>query len=98
MRILVLCLTLAAGPAVAEEAEPPGADGMAEGLRLFGEGARTMLDGLLDELGPQMRGLAGRLGDLNAYHPPEVLPNGDIILRRKQPLESEPPADGEVEI
>ena len=28
--------------------------------------------------------------DLGQYHPPQVLPNGDIILRRKTPLENGP--------
>jgi len=30
------------------------------------------------------------IGDIDAYHPPEMLPNGDIILRRKTPLERGP--------
>jgi hypothetical protein len=27
------------------------------------------------------------IGDLRNYHPPEKLPNGDIIIRRKTPAE-----------
>lgn len=36
---------------------------------------------------PMMRELAKMMGDLTHYHPPEVLPNGDIIIRRKLPAE-----------
>jgi hypothetical protein len=32
-----------------------------------------------------MQALAQILGDLDQYEPPEVLPNGDVILRRKPP-------------
>lgn len=46
------------------------------------------------EMGPALRDLLGRVEDWSAYHPPEMLPNGDIIMRRKEPLE-EPPAERE---
>ena len=46
------------------------------------------------EMGPALRDLLARVEDWNAYHPPEILPNGDIIMRRKEPLE-EPPAETE---
>lgn len=46
----------------------------------------------LEELGPALEQLAETLGDMSAYHPPEVLENGDIIIRRKTPLTpSDPP-------
>jgi hypothetical protein len=44
-----------------------------------------------EEMGPALRDLAGRIGDLNDYHAPEMLPNGDIILRRKVPLAPDTP-------
>lgn len=43
---------------------------------------RTML--------PMMRELAEMIGDIDQYHMPEKLPNGDILLRRK--TEPEAPA------
>ncbi len=49
----------------------------------------------LEELGPALESLAEQLGDLNAYHPPEVLENGDIIIRRKAPSGREPEAEPE---
>ncbi len=48
------------------------------------------LEDLQRELGPVLEGFQEQLGRLDAYHPPEILPNGDIILRRKQPGETTP--------
>lgn len=56
------------------------------------------------ELGPALESLQDQLSRLDAYHPPEILPNGDIILRRKRPEEvepspgSEPDQDGSIEL
>ncbi|MEY8880987.1 hypothetical protein [Donghicola sp. XS_ASV15] len=43
-------------------------------------------------MGPALRDLADKIGDLNDYHAPEKLPNGDIILRRKEPMPDAPDA------
>ncbi|MFD0980180.1 hypothetical protein [Tropicimonas aquimaris] len=56
-------------------------------LRAFAEDFMPMLDEFSD-----------LIGDLDMYHPPEKLPNGDIILRRKTPLEVPPAEDVEVDI
>lgn len=71
-----------------------------EGLDLFSQGTRLLLRGLMNEFEPALKGLEGALEDLNSYHSPEVLPNGDIIIRRKVPLQVEPEVgkDGEVEL
>lgn len=45
---------------------------------------------------PMMRDLARIMGDISNYHAPEILPNGDIIIRRKVPGEIVP--DGEIDI
>lgn len=95
---LVLSAALAAAPLHADDrADDRAEDGardMGEGLSLMEEGARLLLRGLMAEMEPTLRELEGLVEDLNAYHPPEILPNGDIILRRKEPLE-EPPAEAE---
>lgn len=75
-------------PAAAEEGE------FAEGLDLLGQGTRLLMEGLMDEFGPALNGLRESLSDLDAYHAPEILPNGDIIIRRKTPAEGEIPEDG----
>lgn len=41
------------------------------------------MQGFLDEMGPAFADIMGEVKDWSAYHPPETLPNGDIILRRK---------------
>jgi hypothetical protein len=52
-----------------------------------------------ERMGPALADILDKMGDLSAYHPPEMLPNGDIILRRKTPqeIEEENP-EGEIEI
>ncbi|RKF14924.1 hypothetical protein D6850_08640 [Roseovarius spongiae] len=48
------------------------------------------------KMGPALADIMGKIDDLSAYHVPEMLPNGDIIIRRKTPEERiEPPAPGE---
>ena len=96
MRRLALILTLGLVlPASAQEApRDPG-----EGSDLFSEGTRLLLEGLMQQLAPALRELRDTLDGIDAYHPPEVLPNGDIIIRRKTPLVPEDPTeDREVEI
>lgn len=69
---------------------------MSEGFSLLQQGTRLLLEGLMKELGPALLELEGRLIDLNAYQVPEVLPNGDIIIRRKVPLDG--PDEGEIDL
>ena len=89
---LLIPFALIAAPAFAQTtAEPEGRDLMGEALRLF-------MRGLLEEMEPAMDDLSALLENLDAYHAPEVLPNGDIIIRRKTPLEPEEPAEGEIDL
>jgi hypothetical protein len=75
---------------------------MAPALQDLGEALTTMgpaMQNFLREMGPAMAALLNRVGDLSAYQAPELLPNGDIIIRRKPeagPLP--PPQDGEIDI
>ncbi len=82
---IILCLALAT-PAVAEESD------LSEGLGLIDQGARLLFEELMGQFGPSLEAFRDQIGDLGAYHPPEILPNGDIIIRRRQPVE-EPPLD-----
>jgi hypothetical protein len=82
---LVAALWLAALPAAAQESETE------EGRDLLSEGTRMLLEGLLGQMEPALRELQGALRELDAYHPPEILPNGDILIRRKTPGEMETP-------
>lgn len=83
-----------------------------EGVNLIEEGARLLLREFIDELEPKLEDFLGKaeemrptlealqemIGDISNYHLPEVLPNGDIIIRRRTPLEVELSEDGEVEL
>jgi hypothetical protein len=95
-RALAACLLIAATPLAAEEpAETPNPD-FAEGSGLMQEGARLLLRGFMTEMGPtivQMEQLVQLLGDFDKFYPPEVQPNGDIIIRRRIPLNPGLPGD-----
>ena len=43
-----------------------------------------------------LRDLMTLMGEVDNYNAPEMLPNGDIIIRRKTPLENTP--EGETEL
>ena len=100
----LLVLALLALPAAAQEAEPPTL--MERGLRLLMEGlaeemepALRDLRDLAEDARPLMEQLRDQLGEafagLEAYHPPEVLENGDILIRRKRPGDAPPEAEVE---
>lgn len=90
----VLCAALLAAPANAQDGD------MSEGLNLLEEGTKLLLRGLMSEMGPAMEQMSDdlreALGNLSAYHAPEFLPNGDILIRRKTPLQAEPDPDVEI--
>ena len=95
----ILLLALLAAPATAQETEP-------EGRGLMERGAEMMMRGLLEEVAPAIEdletammlldGLVGRVGE---YEAPEMLPNGDIVIRRKREVDPlREPGDGEIEL
>ncbi len=49
----------------------------------------------LEEMGPAFGNMLSEIKDWTAYHPPEVLPNGDIIIRKKIEPQEKPEADPE---
>jgi hypothetical protein len=93
---LAIALTLAV-PAAAQQADTPAEDGwslMERGAGLLMEGLRNEMEPTLQEMAdafagaePLFRDLVGMMDDLTSYHAPEVLPNGDILIRRKTPAE-----------
>ncbi|SFE07751.1 hypothetical protein [Roseivivax sediminis] len=52
-------------------------------LRALAEDLGPELQDFVSEMGPALRGVLERVEDWSAYHPPEILDNGDIIMRRK---------------
>jgi hypothetical protein len=95
MKKLILIFALSATPALAQEADTD------KGLSLLQEGAGLLLRGMMADMEPAMqdmadsfakaepmlRDLMAMMDDLTQYHAPEVLPNGDILIRRKLPAE-----------
>lgn len=98
---LILSAALAL-PATAQEAEEPG---IRDGLGMLSEGSRLILEGLMDEMRPfvedqmipLLQDLNGMIDDMSAYHAPEILPNGDIIIRRRVPQDDTGAAPDEPE-
>ena len=117
---LTLVVALTALPLRAQDLTPPPLpDAPAdEGSGLIEEGARTLLRGLMEELDPairdlgalvteyepMLRELSALVGNIDDYQAPELLENGDILIRRKPdapvaPDEPQPdPGTGEVEL
>ncbi len=60
------------------------------------ERLEALIDRLFDRLEPGFEALEDMLGDLRGWHAPEILPNGDILIRRRtQPFGApdDPPVD-----
>lgn len=94
--ILALALALALLPATLRADDAPQANPqLSEGAQMLSEGMKLLLRGLVDESAEGWGRLTDWLGDLSQYEPPERLPNGDIIIRRKPSLD---PETGETEI
>lgn len=99
MRFVIPALVLAASPALAQEDDPGP----------FGFGAEGMMRELLREMVPNVRDLEGAMtmlgavmDEIESYEAPEMLPNGDIIIRRKRDGDEDGgpaiPPDGELEL
>lgn len=113
-RYAVPVLLLLSAPVAAQETDAPslmerGAQMFLEGLMQEVEPGLQELRDLAKEFGPAMQGFLSEMGpslgklleevqDWSAYHPPEILPNGDIILRRKEDRRPETTPDGSIEL
>ena len=81
---------LAAAPLKAEE-QSDGILPNEEEMRELGALAERMLRQFADEASPMVERLKALVDDLDAYQAPEMLPNGDIIIRRKRDAEPAAP-------
>ena len=102
---VMFCLAFASPAMAQDAEDAPslmerGAQMFLEGLLQEVEPRLDELQDLADEFGPAMRGFFEEMGpalgslleqveDWSAYHPPEILLNGDIIIRRKTEDEME---------
>lgn len=105
-RALILALFLSASPVLAQQSD------VEEGSDLLQEGAKLLLRGLMAEIepelgdmaqawedaAPQIQSLMQMIGDIRNYHAPEMLPNGDILIRKKTPAEIAQDASPEIEL
>lgn len=99
LKQLAICTCLALSPLPAL-AQGENSD-LSEGAELLSEGTKMILRGLLEKLEPAAEGwsqLVEMLNDFTLYHAPEMLPNGDIIIRRKIPLVVEPDSGGDIDL
>ena len=82
---------------IMQEMEPAMDD-----LKALADTMEPAMRQFLSEMGPALAEVLGKVDDLTLYHPPELLPNGDIIMRRKPPKAAPQPAPkpdtGEVEL
>ncbi|MBJ6370231.1 hypothetical protein [Sedimentitalea arenosa] len=74
-----------------------------ESMRELAEEYGPALSSFLEEMGPAFGRMLDQVQDWSAYEPPEILPNGDIIIRKKPqpetPVEPEdPPPAGQTDI
>ena len=89
IRTVMLCIAVLPVAAWAQDAD--------DGPGLIERGMRMMVEGLAQEMAPAMDQLRDLTDRLDAYEAPEVLPNGDIIIRRKTPLSPEEAPDAPLE-
>ncbi|MCW8844033.1 MAG: hypothetical protein OQK00_11535 [Rhodobacteraceae bacterium] len=68
-----------------------------EGLEGFADKAGPALRSFVEEMGPALSDLAGKVEDWSVYEAPEMLPNGDIIIRRKPAPEDTPEPELEMD-
>lgn len=103
---LALAVSLAAAPVSADEESGKslmerGAEMFMEGLRQEMEPRLDELRGMAEQFGPSMRSFIEEMGpafmdlvdevkDWSRYEAPEMLPNGDIIIRRKPEPDAAP--------
>ncbi len=70
-----------------------------EDLRDLAEQVGPAMQSFMQEMGPALAELAAQVEDWSAYEAPEMLPNGDIIIRKKpddaMPDALVPDVDGE---
>ncbi len=118
--VVLTTLPLAAQEAEVPEDMSEGFSLMDEGAKLLLRGLMSEMEPAIDDLksmtdematlgetmGPALIALMAQIDDIRHYETPEVLPNGDIIIRRNSdaptyvpPLDIEPDVEtGEIEL
>ena len=102
MRVLLTTLIVVtlAGTSHAQQPSPPSFIPQLKLPEQLNETFREMMEDMkpaLDETLKLMESF-GTIGDPRHYHLPEVLPNGDIILRRKETAPPYQPAEPDTKV
>ena len=114
LAVAMLLCTPALAEQVAPQAQPGGSL-MEQGAKLFLRGLMSEADPMLDDMGralkdiepalramgPRLQELVALMGDVTNYEAPEVMPNGDILIRRKPDAPLPPalmPKEGEIDL
>ncbi len=88
---LTAVLVLVLAPSTQAQAEDGEWPELRRFLEQFAEESQDFLEGWADDIAPLLEGLRGKVDDLSRFEPPEILPNGDIIIRRKPDLPPDTP-------
>ena len=91
---LALAATLWMTPAQAEDSLGYSLRDLFTEMEKMAEDVLPLMQSWLDQLRPQLEALGDQVEDWSRYEAPEVLPNGDIIIRKKLG----PPEDGQVDL
>jgi hypothetical protein len=75
----------------------PGLDEMRRSLDAMKPALEDMGTALAG-LRPMAESLLALMDDIGNYQPPELMPNGDILIRRKPGLPLPPPGAGEIDL
>ena len=78
---LITALVLTASPLSADDSRSPLPSD--EEMQQLGDMAERWMRDFADRMSPMVQQLREMVDDLSAYEAPELLPNGDIIIRRK---------------
>ncbi len=62
-----------------------------EDFRAWAETFGPSMQNFMEEMGPALSDLFDEVQDWTAYEPPEMLPNGDIIIRKRPPAPDKAP-------
>lgn len=87
----LIAIMLLATPAAAQEEDSSPLFPDMDTLRGYGDMAGDLLSQFVEDLRPMVERLSALIDDVSAYEAPEMLPNGDIIIRRKE--DAPPPPD-----
>ncbi|MEM9726487.1 MAG: hypothetical protein AAF909_13645 [Pseudomonadota bacterium] len=92
---LILSMSLSAAPVLAEpQAEAEAETGTPLDRKFFeeqllDEDMRAAIEELVAAFGPVFNQFSRFIEDIPQYETPEILPNGDILIRRKKKVEDE---------